>query len=773
MPRDTHILSSSDPLSSYAHAAVISGTQRPVPLTGTKISVRVDGGLATVTTTRTFRNDEDASIEATMTFPAPVHATLLKLSACIDGRTVVGSAKRHQKARETYEAGIDAGKTAILHEEKLRGVHMISVGHIAPGKEISVTGTWAMAVAATGKGALLRIPVTVGEIYGRSPLSDADDLAHGGVLQEADLDVTCSSGMAYLLGGGRIDGKSARVRLDAPIDLDLVDIRLGMLRGVAADGRPVALDIRPAQPGLLPLDAAVMMDRSGSMDQPAAGYGQEARGRGLTKHQAGIAGLREAAKATSERDQVDVWHFDDDAEHVKGRGFADAVEHMRGTQGGTRVGRSLKQVLGARETRDILLVTDGKSHDLDVQEAARSGRRIHVVLVGEDSLEANVGHLAALTGGQLFIVAGTDVGSAIRQAFDAMRQPKGAHPATEGAPLRAEAALGGMVVRAAWGDAAAGDDVHVVGFSVPTMITGSGNDGVPAVPGAKSAGEGPVIEGASDAELSRSVAAVAASLAIPSMTEDAAAALAEAEGIVCHLTSLVLVDEEGEAQEGIPAQRKVATMSPRTMAAGASFMAVSQSALAPSGRAARQFMAASASVARGPSLMAAPGAGGMFRSMGMAPRYSAGGLGDTGGFLPPGRARTAPDAGYGWGDNVSGIPETPLFAPLPAVSVDPPAQGDLKWALGGVDWTMNPDALRKGDLRGVSARAAQALVAVASMAAVTELASRLGISALAVAVGLLARHEGAKDRTAARVARAVFAKASDAELDTASRAAGL
>jgi hypothetical protein len=41
-------------------------------------------------------------------------------------------------------------------------------------------------------------------------------------------------------------------------------------------------------------------------------------------------------------------------------------------------------------------LADGKSHALDVQMLARTGRRFTVVLVGEDSLEANIRHLAAL-----------------------------------------------------------------------------------------------------------------------------------------------------------------------------------------------------------------------------------------------------------------------------------------------------------------------------------------------------------------------------------------
>jgi hypothetical protein len=55
-------------------------------------------------------------------------------------------------------------------------------------------------------------------------------------------------------------------------------------------------------------------------------------------------------------------------------------------------------------------------------------------------------------------------------------------------------------------------------------------------------------------------------LPLPGLEEAIAAALAEAEGIVWHLTSLVLVDEAAEAQQGIPAQRKVPLMTPGTAA---------------------------------------------------------------------------------------------------------------------------------------------------------------------------------------------------------------
>jgi len=60
----------------------------------------------------------------------------------------------------------------------------------------------------------------------------------------------------------------------------------------------------------------------------------------------------------------------------------------------------------------------------------------------------------------------------------------------------------------------------------------------------------------------RQIGATAAMLAIPLMQESEAKALAESEGVVCHLTSLVLVDEAGVRHEGLPAVRKVALAAP-------------------------------------------------------------------------------------------------------------------------------------------------------------------------------------------------------------------
>jgi hypothetical protein len=72
-----------DPLHALVAGGFVSGTKRPIPLVATRFNVDLNHGLATVSATRIFKNAEETSIEATITFPVPVHAVLFSLTARI------------------------------------------------------------------------------------------------------------------------------------------------------------------------------------------------------------------------------------------------------------------------------------------------------------------------------------------------------------------------------------------------------------------------------------------------------------------------------------------------------------------------------------------------------------------------------------------------------------------------------------------------------------------------------------------------------------------
>jgi hypothetical protein len=514
-----------DPLVTFLQAH--TADKHPVPLAATRIDVTIRGALARVTTERTFRNDEKQSIEATMTFPVPVDATLCALSARIDGRTLTAVAQARQEARETYESAVDQGKAAVLHEELLKGIHMLSVAHVRPGATIVVTDTWTAPLAFVGGTAQLRIPTTVGDIYGCSPLAPSDDLVTADVVHEATIRVVCEDGVATIARAGAAGDGSHTIKLDAPIDIAVSGFVPRALEGVAADGRRVTLHIEPAPVTDSSLDIDLLFDRSGSMNERASSD----RDRGATKYEVAKAGLVIAiSEHFKPADRMRLWEFNEGV-HCVGDGSGTAckglVQALRGPDGGTEIGRAIEAAIAADKTGNIVVVTDGKSWALDPQRLARTGIRLTAVLIGEDALDAGISHLAGMTGGQSFVATSSDAGIAIAAAIEAARAPRVTPQPIEGKPIQVMALRRGARVIATWNERRWGE---------PTEQTATAE--------------------------ARQIGATAAMLAIPLMQENEAKALAESEGVVCHLTSLVLVDEAGVRHEGLPAVRKVALSAP-------------------------------------------------------------------------------------------------------------------------------------------------------------------------------------------------------------------
>ena len=81
-------LPANDPLSQFIARSPLMAGRQPVPLVATSYDISIAGGLADVKARRTFRNAEAASIEATLTFPLPVHAVLYAHDARIGGRVL-------------------------------------------------------------------------------------------------------------------------------------------------------------------------------------------------------------------------------------------------------------------------------------------------------------------------------------------------------------------------------------------------------------------------------------------------------------------------------------------------------------------------------------------------------------------------------------------------------------------------------------------------------------------------------------------------------------
>lgn len=695
MPRIT-ARTEADPVSqAIAHSSLVAAGQ-PVPLVATSYDISIRGGLADVTAKRTFRNVETVTIEATITFPLPVHAVLYGLEARIGDRVLKAKARAKSDARADYEDAVDRGKTVVLHEELIKGIHLLSVGHIGPNSDIEVTARFALPLSQIGGRNVLRIPTTVGDVYGSSGFADCDELVHGAAMQTATLALSCADGDARLLGGLFVGGR-ASIALDRPIEIEVRNWTAREIVGRAADGKTITLSIEPVAEREGVIDAAILVDHSGSMGGICSVGGNE------SKYAAAIAGLEAVTESLREGDQLHVFQFDDSVQEV-GKAtpatWRKEVREIAGPRGGTEIGGAIAYAVATSAARDVLLITDGKSYAIDVQKFARSERRFTVVLIGEDSLDANVGHLAVLTGGDIFIPAGADVAGAVKSALASVRASAAGSVA---ACLR-----GGMAIEVTASDA----DAEVAD------------------------------------DFSRAVAAYAASLSLSSLDEKAAAQLAEAEGLATHLTSLILVDEEGAAQQGLPATRKVALPTP---AASPVRMYASN---APPSRACYSVSRSASGVrhASPPDAMCdlrSDIANSLHRA------YDSVVDRQIEQKFTHGRSKilNVEKKGYRGGGSAS-RPSTTLASLARKILPVPPA--DLSAVAPQIDWALHGAQLSTGDLTCLDSRTGALVLKASECLAVRKAARRAKISQLLMVIGVLAWSVRDQDRHAARVARSLL-----------------
>lgn len=490
----------------------VDGSGRRMPLTTTRIAIEADAGLAVVTAERVFKNEEDVPIEAVLTMPVGFECVVIDLTAEIDGQLLKATSQPRNQARETYEEAIVEGKLSILHEEALRGIHVLSVANLAPGKGAVVTLQYVCPLTIRQGQPFLRLPMTTGQLYGVSPLAPADDLVSSpDTVHRGTISFSTEVGNGRLTDGEvLVAGQELEITVDHAIEIIVDGGVFGARRGKGARGQDVTLETRPIVASDGVHDLAILVDHSGST---ASHFADD-----KTVWSAIRDGLAVALKDLSEKDRVSLWQFASTCQHIgeaTGVGAGELVQGLDKPAGGTELGSALDLAIGAGAT-DILVLTDGQTWESTVTGHMSSPARISAVLVGKDSLDANIGHLCNMTGGQLFYAAGRDVGASLADALAILRSPgtpvKG--QIKDGQPQELVCTRGGVEISVAWSDKHQSEALDAIGK-------------------------------------------YAAALAMPLLPVEAAEKFAVEHGLCSHLTSLVLVDENSIPVEGLPEMRKI------------------------------------------------------------------------------------------------------------------------------------------------------------------------------------------------------------------------
>jgi hypothetical protein len=231
-------------------------------------------------------------------------------------------------------------------------------------------------------------------------------------------------------------------------------------------------------------------------------------------------------------------------------------------------------------------------------------------------------------------------------------------------------------------------------------------------------------------------------LAIPLMADAAAAKFAEAEGIVCRLTSLVLVDEAGERREGVPATRKVELAAPRVAAARSqesSFMLL---------------------------------LGGVDDSVLLRRRDAEDHAYAARRHRDEQEKRSCEQASVHRRARGLGAPSRAnAVAMLRRPESEPPLA--LHRVASRIDWDVDPDALRHGDLAALPHDVTAAIAYAAQLPAIVALAVKLAVDPAIVVIGLMARAARGHSRSAGWLADALLKRLSAKDIDAAAAALGL
>lgn len=108
----------------------------------TDVDAQISGYIARVTVKQTFTNPFKNKIEAVYKFPLSENGAVDEMLMKVGSRTIHGTIKKREEARQIYEDAMAQGYVASLLEQERSNIFTQSVANIEPGKDIEVTLTY-------------------------------------------------------------------------------------------------------------------------------------------------------------------------------------------------------------------------------------------------------------------------------------------------------------------------------------------------------------------------------------------------------------------------------------------------------------------------------------------------------------------------------------------------------------------------------------------------------------------------------------------------------
>jgi Ca-activated chloride channel family protein len=359
-----------------------------VPLTGVRIDVVARGTASAVTVAQRYVNREKVPVEAVYSFPLEEQAAVCGFEALVGEKRVSGHVVEKEMAFEEYDQAMADGHGAYLLDEDRANLFTASIGNLLPGQQAIVTVQYVAPLERTGEQFRLKIPTTVAPRYipaeqlrqmdpaefdHLTPPTVAGGVPYGLALTVAFegasdvLGVECPSHPIKVTIAGKqatveLSGADLQLDRDVVVSFTLAEAGATALHAVrdAQGDYVLMLDLlAPLAEARRPVEAVLLIDRSGSMDGSSIAQARNA--------------LLLALGSLREGDSFNVYGFGSTFESV----FAapvpyddanlnlarDAVQRWDADLGGTELMAPLRAILERPATelpRRVLLLTDGE-----------------------------------------------------------------------------------------------------------------------------------------------------------------------------------------------------------------------------------------------------------------------------------------------------------------------------------------------------------------------------------------------------------------------------
>src|SRR5215469_4485706 len=119
-------------LETFGLFAIIESTRVVLTLKGVECDFSVVSGLAEVSMTQIFRQENDRALDCEYLFPLPADASVFSCEADINGRVIRAQVRERNEARQIAAEKKAAGYRTALVEAERENLFTLSLGNIQP-----------------------------------------------------------------------------------------------------------------------------------------------------------------------------------------------------------------------------------------------------------------------------------------------------------------------------------------------------------------------------------------------------------------------------------------------------------------------------------------------------------------------------------------------------------------------------------------------------------------------------------------------------------------